>query len=219
MPGSPTTSTNSIVELSSNGSLISPSTGFANGQLSNPYSVAIDDSGNAWVANFNNKSVTKLSSNGAVISPASGFTGGGLDNPLGIAIDATGNAWIANDAGPQAASANFPVPVRQSVPPPATLVVDSIIHLVVAIDSSGNAWIANISNNSVSKFSNAGVALSPPTGFTGGGLDAAFGIAIDNSGNAWIANGNSRQRLQPHHQTFQAMALPSPNPPDSPAAD
>ena len=188
----PNDETNSIVELSSNGSLISPSAGYANGQLSNPSSVAIDDSGNAWVANINTKSVTKISSNGTVLSPSSGFTRGGLDNPLGIAVDGAGNAWIANDAGASVASVTKLSSDGAAVSPDSGFVGGGLNHpFGIALDSAGNAWIANISNNSVSKFSNAGVAISPPTGYTGGGLDATFGIAIDNSGNAWIANGSS----------------------------
>ena len=188
----PNVETNSIVELASNGSLISPSAGYANGQLSNPSSVAIDDSGNAWVANINTKSVTKLSSNGTVLSPPSGFTGGGLDNPLGIAIDGAGNAWIANDAGSSVASVTKLSSTGTAISPATGFVGGGLGHpFGIAIDSAGSAWVANISNNSASKFSSAGVAISPPTGFTGGGLDAAFGIAIDNSGSAWIANGNS----------------------------
>ncbi|HXC95304.1 MAG TPA: NHL repeat-containing protein [Edaphobacter sp.] len=188
----PNVETNSIIELASNGALISPSAGYADGQLSNPSSVAIDDSGNAWVTNINTKSVTKLASNGAVISPPSGFTGGGLDNPLGIAIDGNGDAWISNDSGSTTASVTKLSSTGTAISPAAGFVGGGLGHpFGIAIDSAGSAWIANISNNSASKFSSAGVAISPPTGFTGGGLDAAFGIAIDNSGSAWISNGNS----------------------------
>ena len=184
----PNVETNSIVELASNGSLISPSAGYANGQLSNPSSVAIDDLGNAWVANINNKSVTKLSSDGTALSPPSGFTGGGLDNPLGIAIDGTGSAWITNNSG---ASISKFSNAGTAISPASGYAGGGINHPVaVAIDSSGNAWTTNISNQTISKFSNAGVAISPPSGYAGGGLNGPFSIAVDGSGNAWIANGN-----------------------------
>jgi hypothetical protein len=63
----------------------------------------------------------------------------------------------------------------------------------IAVDGSGNAWVVNEfggSNNSgtVSKFSAAGVALSPSAGFTGGGLNTPIAMAIDGSGNAWIVD-------------------------------
>ncbi len=59
----------------------------------------------------------------------------------------------------------------------------------IAIDDSGNVWTGNLSNASLSKFSTAGTALSPPTGFTGGGLAGSpFTIAIDGSGNVFTAN-------------------------------
>jgi hypothetical protein len=57
----------------------------------------------------------------------------------------------------------------------------------IAIDGAGNAWITNILG-AVSEFSSAGAALSPSTGYTGGGLSLPDSIAIDGSGNAWISN-------------------------------
>jgi hypothetical protein len=59
----------------------------------------------------------------------------------------------------------------------------------VAIDGSGNAWIANHNNPAgVSEFSNAGIALSPSTGYAGGGLKYPYAIAIDGSGDVWVSN-------------------------------
>jgi DNA-binding beta-propeller fold protein YncE len=56
------------------------------------------------------------------------------------------------------------------------------------MDGLGNAWVANNSNNSISELSNAGVPLSPSTGYTGGGVNQPSYIAIDGSGNVWTAN-------------------------------
>jgi hypothetical protein len=184
----PNDATNSVFELSSNGTLISPSTGYGVGQLLVPTSIAVDGSGNAWIANFGNSSLTKLAGNGAVVSPASGLTGGGLNNPLGIAVDGSGNAWITNNSG---ASVSKFSTAGTAISPVSGYAGGGINHPVaVAIDSSGNAWTTNISNHTISKFSNAGVAISPPSGYAGGGLNGPFSIAIDGFGNAWIANGN-----------------------------
>ncbi len=72
--------------------------GFANGGLNFAQSIAIDNSGNAWIANFGNSTVTKLNSKGNALSPAAGYSGGGLNFPVGIAIDAAGDAWVANQS-------------------------------------------------------------------------------------------------------------------------
>jgi len=59
----------------------------------------------------------------------------------------------------------------------------------IAIDGAGNAWVTN--NNSISKLSPTGVALSPSTGYTVGGINYPNEIAIDGSGDAWTANSNN----------------------------
>jgi hypothetical protein len=55
------------------------------------------------------------------------------------------------------------------------------------IDGSGNAWLVS-SNNTLNEFSPLGVALSPSTGFTGGGMVSPYGLAIDLQGNVWVSN-------------------------------
>ena len=57
----------------------------------NPVGVAIDSSGNVWVANNGSANVSKLSSAGALLGT---YTVGA--NPHGIAIDSSGNVWVAN---------------------------------------------------------------------------------------------------------------------------
>ncbi len=68
----------------------------------------------------------------------------------------------------------------------------------VAVDAEGNVWVTNYipsdppatPHGKVSKFAPDGTALSPPTGFTGGGLSGSAGLAIDGNGNVWIGNWN-----------------------------
>jgi hypothetical protein len=57
----------------------------------NPDGVAVDQSGNVWVANYGSANVTKLSSAGATLGTYSVGT-----IPIGVAVDQSGNVWVAN---------------------------------------------------------------------------------------------------------------------------
>jgi hypothetical protein len=67
----------------------------------------------------------------------------------------------------------------------------------IAIDGSGKVWVSNITALSISEFGSNGAALSPSTGFTGGGLSGGIvnevipGIALDTVGDVWVANPSS----------------------------
>jgi hypothetical protein len=188
------TSGNSVTELSSTGVAVSSSTGFTGGGLSGPYGIAVDGSNNVWVANSGSAaSVTKLSSLGTILSGTSGYTTGGLSVPRSIAIDGVGDAWVANkgnnsvteysSAGALLSGAGY---TGAGIKVPYS----------IAIDASGNAWMANagtLLNSNVAELSSGGVAISPSTGYTGGGLtNTPVAVAIDGSGNVWAAdNGNN----------------------------
>jgi streptogramin lyase len=58
----------------------------------------------------------------------------------------------------------------------------------LAIDATGNVWVSNDGNNSVSKLSGTGSAISGASGYTAGGVNGPWGIAIDPSGNVWVAD-------------------------------
>jgi hypothetical protein len=158
--------------------------------LADPVAVAIDGSGNAWIANGGtNNSVSVLSGTGEVLSGNSGYTGGGLNNPAGIAIDTAGNAWIANKTGASVTElTGYGTPMSGTTGYTGGGITSPV---GVAIDGSGNAWIANSGTNSVTELSSAGAIRSGTSGYTGGGLSNPSSVAIDGSGNVWITNGTS----------------------------
>jgi streptogramin lyase len=159
---------------------------YSGGGLNGPQGIAIDGTGNAWIANVSGNSVTKLSSAGAVAT-GSPYTGSGISGPAAIAIDGGGNAWIANSGngsvteysatGTAMSGTNGFTGCNMSGPKG------------IAIDGSNNVWIPDAGHNDVCELSNAGVVVSTPgTGFTGGGLNNPDAIAIDGGGNVWVAN-------------------------------
>ncbi|MGA1982059.1 MAG: PKD domain-containing protein [Acidobacteriaceae bacterium] len=159
---------------------------YSGGGLNTPQAIAIDGSGNAWIANEGGSSVTKLSSAGAVVT-GSPYSGGGISSPYGIAIDLAGDAWIANSGngsvteysatGTALSGTNGFTGCNLSGPKG------------IAIDGSNDVWIPDYGHNDVCVLSNAGAVVSTlGTGYTGGGLNNPDAIAIDGSGNAWVAN-------------------------------
>ena len=159
---------------------------YAGGGLNEPFGIAIDGAGNAWVANFANNAVTEISSTGTFLSGASGYTGGGLDTATGIAIDSSGNAWVTN----QLASSVTKISGTGAFLSGTTGYTGGGLNqpVGIAIDAAGNAWAVNITQNSVTEFSSTGAVLSGANGYIGGGLNEPNAIAIDGSGNAWMSS-------------------------------
>jgi hypothetical protein len=157
---------------------------YTGGGLNLDENIAIDGSGNVWIANGGAHSVSELSSSGAFLSGASGYTGGCLNGPGPIAIDESGDAWTTSqDCVTELSSTGVVLSGSAGYTGGGISAPTGI-----AIDGSGNAWLANPAGNSVTKLSSTGSILSGPSGYTGGGLDFPQGVAIDASGNAWITN-------------------------------
>ncbi len=98
-------STYGITHLSASGTAISPATGYTVSYI--PRGVAIDGSGQVWIADFGSGGVFELSSAGSLLSPSTGYgynvqpnyISYGPDQVVGVAVDPSGNVWIANSGG------------------------------------------------------------------------------------------------------------------------
>ncbi len=189
--------------------------------LAGPAGVAVDKSGNLYIATYADNRIRKVDSQNSISTFAGnsgyGFAGDGgpataaqLSAPRGIAVDASGNLYLADrwnnrirkisngtlstiagngqggfsgDNGP-AANARFNSPDG------------------VAIDKSGNIYISDFFNNRVRMVSPAGVITTVAgtgiSGFSGDGgaatsaqLSQPAGLAFDSAGNLYIADSNN----------------------------
>src|SRR5690242_16702020 len=79
------------------------------GNLSNPMAVAVDNSGNLFIADFSNQRIRKVDTSGVINTVAgtglSGFAGDGgpataarLNDPRGLTVDNSGNLYIADSS-------------------------------------------------------------------------------------------------------------------------
>ncbi|HTH54191.1 MAG TPA: NHL repeat-containing protein [Edaphobacter sp.] len=170
---------NTMTKLSSSGVEAGQ---FQQGALDFPYAVAVDRSQNVWVANYGYSNAVSKLSNGGTPAAANGYTGGGVSGAVGIAIDAGGNAWVASfdhavlsklsAAGSPLSGSGYTLPAGAAS---------------ILVDGDNTVWTAN-SDGSISRFSNTGTAITPPTGFVSDGATAEVGIAIDLSGNVWTSD-------------------------------
>ena len=141
-----------------------------------PTGVAVDTSGNLYVADFSNKQVKEIPAGSNIpVGIGSGFT-----NPYGVAVDAAGDVYVA-DYG---ANAVYKIPAGNGAP---VAVGSGFSHPTgVAVDAAGNVYVADYANSAVKKIpvgSNTPVELLGP-----GYLNAPIGIAVDGQGDVYIAD-------------------------------
>ena len=204
-----------VTEISPAGSVaLSGPTGYLSGSLSTPWGLAIDNSSNAWIVNYNSNRVAVLPLTGP---PATFFTPASVVFPVGIAVDnrTATTAWIGN-LGPSGADTGTTVShiTATGEAAPGSPYGGQNAPLGIAIDNAGNIWVANsdipgTGNGFLTKFTPplvAGDAYTPqvfPPGGTGAGT-YPFDVAIDSSGNVWVGYsagvgefGNSGNLLSP----------------------
>jgi sugar lactone lactonase YvrE len=141
-----------------------------------PYGVAIDSSGNVYVADFGNNSIRKVTQQGTVTTLAG--VGG-----TSTATSSLGEPSPAGHADGTGAAASFKQPTG------------------IAIDSSGNLYVSDTGNNTIRKVTSAGVVttLAGTAGSAGSadgtGSAARFssprGLTVDGSGNVYVADGGN----------------------------
>jgi sugar lactone lactonase YvrE len=191
-----------------------------------PGGVAVDASGNLYIADYYSNRIRRVDATGRITTVAgtgeSGYDGDNkpatsaqLNRPLGVAVDASGNLYIADtdnlrirrvDATGRITTVagtgergydgdDKPATSARLNRPPG-----------VAVDASGNLYIADYFNNRIRRVDTTGqittVAGTGEAGYDGDDkpatsaqLNGPFGVAVDGSGTLYIADYvNSRIR-------------------------
>ena len=193
---------NNIMEFSPTGALLSPVTGYTAANLYHPQRVALDLAGNIWTPGqpqydstntviLTPATLAKFSPSGIALS-GTGFTGGGYNSGLGVLIDGSGNAW-AGGSGRLIEFTSAGVPLSPSTGYTGGGLSNTVS---VALDPGGNIWTSSVLTTGsgstathtgiLSKFSSTGVALSPSSGYTGGGNFYPQFIAVDAFNDLWM---------------------------------
>jgi hypothetical protein len=187
--------------------------------LFNPWGVAVDTSGNVFIADTNNARIRKVTPDGVISTVAGmwplGFSGDGgpatlaqLNQPQAVAVDANGNLFIA-DWGNHRIRKVTPAGMIYTIAGsgqsgfsgdggPATQA--GVSAFGVAVDWFGDVFITD--DNRIRKVTPDGliktVAGNGTSGLSGDGgpatsasLNSPYGIALDPSGNLYIADHNN----------------------------
>lgn len=160
------------------------------GGLGSPDSVAVDATGNVWVANYTG-SVSGFLPQGAPLW-AQGISGAGLSGSSALVIDANQNVWVANMSN--SASPNQHGSVTE-ISASGTILSQpygyvSGINAPVAISAApnGSFWVGNSGQATVSLLDVNGNPLSGTGGFGTGILVQPTALISDQFSNAWIAD-------------------------------
>ncbi len=183
-------------------------------QLFGPTGVAVDASGNVYIADSVNNRIREVFQNGSITTVAGNGTydyngdGGlatsvGLDGPNGVALDAVGNLFIGDNNWVRVVS---PSGVLTTVAGSASYgysgdggpATAAQLHLAwgIAIDAAGRVYVADSGNNAVRLLQPA--ASSPPTltiskthtgSFTQGQNGATYSVTVSNPAGAGATSG------------------------------
>ena len=189
-------------------------------QFWGPYAVAVDASGNLYIADRYNSRVRMVSASGIVTTVAGngncGFSGDGgpatsacLDWPSGVALDAAGDFYIADSnnnrirqvtSGGTITTVAGNGTVGDSGDGGAAASAQLYYPDSVAVDTGGNLHITDSGNARIRLVSAAGTISTVVGGATGDGALGVFGflnqpagVARDNAGNTYIADASDNR--------------------------
>lgn len=181
-----------------------------------PDGVALDGSGNLFVADRNNNVIRKIAPGGAVTTfagaaglPGSADGAGGaarFNGPTGVAVDGSGNVYVA-DAGNST--------IRKITADGGVTTFAGLAGVAgsadgtgsaarfnapqgVAADGVGNVYVADTNNSTIRKVTSNGTVatLAGAAGQNGGGdgpggsarFSSPYAVAVDSSGNVYVAD-------------------------------
>jgi DNA-binding beta-propeller fold protein YncE len=185
------------------GSIGAPTPGPAtSSDLNHPGGVAVDGSGNVYIADTTNNVVEKVTPSGTL----SILVGSGLSSPEGVAADGSGNVYVAdtgnNKVEKMTAGGTLSAIAGTGTSGAPTQGPATSSNLAaptgVAVDSSGDVFIADRGNQRVEKVTAAGTLsfvtgtgnAGPPTPgpATSSALSNPTGVGLDRYGNLYIAD-------------------------------
>jgi uncharacterized protein (TIGR03437 family) len=176
-------------------------------QLNSPQAVAVDSSGNYYIADAGNNVVREVSAAGVITTVAGNGTAGmgtdgsaatsaPLSGPQGLALDSSGILYIADTGNSRVLKVSGGT--IATVAGGAATSTQLYAPVGLAFDAAGNLYIADTDNNVVRKLAKgtlSTVAGNGQQGYSGDGgvataaqLSYPQGVALDRAGNLYITD-------------------------------
>ena len=164
--------------------------------LLNPKGLALDGTGNIFVADEGHNAVKE-------ILAAGGYTtintlGSGFSGPKSVAVDASGNVFVAdegNEAVKEILAVNGSIPASPTIRTLGSGFGSAIGGPYgLAVDASGNVFVDDRGFNpgfmAIKEMMavNGSIPASPTINLLGGGFDQPQGVAVDGSDNVFVAD-------------------------------
>ncbi|HKR25820.1 MAG TPA: SBBP repeat-containing protein [Acidobacteriaceae bacterium] len=158
------------------------------GTLNYAYGVAVDSSGNVYVANSGLSQILKetLHSDGTYTEST---IGSGLFFPGAIALDTAGNLYIADTDNNRVVKETL----SSGTYTQSTIATGLSVPYGIAVDINGNVYVADTGNSRILEETPSGSGYTQSTIFSS---VAATAMAVDLGGNLYLCDSNSSQVLK-----------------------
>jgi streptogramin lyase len=151
--------------------------GLVSSGLKGPYAVAVDGTGNVYLADTGDNAIKEWSVSTKQVTT---LVSSGLSSPTGVAVDSQGNVYIADSTNN--AIKEWIVATGQVT----SLVASGLSSPVgVAVDSQGNVYFSDAGHNAIKEWV---VASKQVATLVSSGLSSPRGVAVDTQNNVYFAD-------------------------------
>ncbi|MBE9534080.1 MAG: SMP-30/gluconolactonase/LRE family protein, partial [Proteobacteria bacterium] len=183
--------------------------GTGNGQFEKPQGVAIDSSGNVYVADSNNHRIQKFDPWGEVIDVWGGPEDGQFEKPQGVAVDSSGNVYVVDTENHRIQKFDSDGRLLKQWGEEGSEKGEFKRPSGAAVDvNSGDVYVADTKNHRIQKFDSDGGFIREwgEEGNRKGAFKNPRGVAVDSRGRVYVAD-SENHRIQKFNPDGNPIAV------------